>query len=93
MAKAYATFATGGMRHEAVAVTKIVDKNGNVVYEAPTSDEGERVISEEVAGAVTKVLRTVFESSDGTAYGMMPTNGQRWRARRAPCRNFADTGS
>ena len=52
MAKAYATFATGGMRHEAVAVTKIVDKNGNVVYEAPTSDEGERVISEEVAGAV-----------------------------------------
>ena len=76
MAKAYATFATGGMRHEAVAVTKIVDKNGNVVYEAPTSDEGERVISEEVAGAVTKVLRTVFESSDGTAYGMMPTNGQ-----------------
>lgn len=74
MAKAYATLANGGVKHAAIAIAKIIDKNGNVVYEAP--DKGQRVVTEEVAGAVTKVLRTVFESSAGTAYGQGPSNGQ-----------------
>ncbi|RDB63908.1 glycosyl transferase [Gordonibacter sp. 28C] len=88
MASAYGTFATGGVKHNPVAITKIVDKNGETIYEAPT--EGERVISEEVAGATTKVLRTVFETSDGTAYGSGPSNGQPVAGKTGTSQNFAD---
>lgn len=74
MAEAYSTFASGGIHHEYVIITRIEDKDGNVIYES--LDEGERVIDEEVAGAVTKVLRGVFEKSYATAYGSGPSNGQ-----------------
>lgn len=88
MASAYGTLATGGVQHNPVAITKIVDKDGEVVYEA--TGEGERVISEEVAGATTKVLRTVFETSEGTAYGAKPSNGQPVAGKTGTSQNFAD---
>ena len=74
MAEAYSSFASGGIHHDYVIITKIEDKNGEVLYE--NLDEGERVLSEEVAGAVTKVLRGVFEKSYATAAGSGPSNGQ-----------------
>ena len=74
MANAYATLATGGVKHDPVVITKIVDQDGNVIYEP--ADTSARVLTEEVSGAVTKVLRSVFESSNGTAYGFGPSNGQ-----------------
>ena len=74
MANAYSTLATGGVKHDPVAITKIVDQDGNVIYEP--ADTSARVLTEEVSGAVTKVLRSVFESSNGTAYGFGPSNGQ-----------------
>ena len=46
-------------------ITEIEDKDGNIIYKA--DDASKRVISEEVAGATTSVLRQVFEASDGTA--------------------------
>ncbi|MBX9033607.1 glycosyl transferase [Gordonibacter massiliensis] len=88
MASAYGTFATGGVKHNPVAISKIVKKSGEVVYEA--SDEGERVMSEEVAGAETKVLRTVFETSEGTAYGKGPHNGQPVAGKTGTSDDFAD---
>ena len=45
-----------------------------MIYEP--ADTSARVLTEEVSGAVTKVLRSVFESSNGTAYGFGPSNGQ-----------------
>lgn len=74
MAEAYSTFADGGMHHDYVIITKIEDKEGRVLYEADTT--GDRVLSEEVAGAVTGVLRGVFEKSYATAAGAGPSNGQ-----------------
>jgi membrane peptidoglycan carboxypeptidase len=74
MAAAYGTLANGGIKHNPVVITKIVDKNGNTLYES--ADEGERVLDEKVAGAVTDTLRGVFESSSATAYGAGPYNGQ-----------------
>ena len=74
MAEAYSSFASGGIHHDYVIITRIEDKNGQILYESP--DEGDRVLSEEVAGAVTKVLRGVFEKSYATAYGSGPSNGQ-----------------
>lgn len=88
MASAYGTFATGGVRHDPVAIAKIVKKNGEVVYEA--NAEGEREINEEVAGATTKVLRTVFDTSEGTAYGKAPSNGQPVAGKTGTSQNFAD---
>lgn len=88
MASAYATFATDGIQRDPIAITKIVDKNGDTIYE--TSDNGKRVLSEEVAGAVTKVLRTVFESSEGTAYGAAPTNGQPVAGKTGTGQEFRD---
>lgn len=74
MASAYATIAAGGVKHDPVTVTKIVDHNGNVIYEP--EDTSDQVISAEVAGAVTKVLRTVFETTEGTAYSARLSSGQ-----------------
>ena len=74
MAEAYSTIADGGIHHDYVIITRIEDKNGNVLFEA--SDTSERVISESTANTVTGVLRGVFEKSYGTAFGMGPSNGQ-----------------
>ena len=74
MADAYSTFAAGGQHRDYVIITKIEDKDGNVIYEA--KDTPQRVVDEKVAAAVTEVLRGVFERSYATAYGSGPSNGQ-----------------
>lgn len=88
MASAYATLASGGVRHDAVVVTRIVNSAGETVYEAP--DSSTRVLEEDVAGAVTDVLRTVFETSEGTAYGAGPSNGQPVAGKTGTSDNFVD---
>jgi len=74
MAEAYSTFATGGIHNDYVIITRIEDKDGDVLYENP--NDGERVLQEDVAATVTRVLRGVFEKSYATAYGSGPSNGQ-----------------
>ena len=74
MAEAYSTFASGGEHRDYVIITRIEDKNGNVLYE--NKDEPKRVLDEKVAAAVTNVLRGVFEKSYATAAGSGPDNGQ-----------------
>ena len=65
MAGAYATIADGGIQRDAVAIERIVNVDGEVIFEADT--EGERVISEEVAKATEKVMEGVITSGTGTA--------------------------
>ncbi|WP_419060939.1 transglycosylase domain-containing protein [Enteroscipio rubneri] len=86
MAQAYSTFATGGVKRDAVVVTKIEDKNGNIIYEA--ADTSKRVLSEEVAGATTNVLKTVF--TEGTARGASPSNGQTVAGKTGTSENYID---
>ena len=74
MAEAYSTLATGGIHRDPVVITRIEDKNGNLLYQ--TYDTGERVVDEKVVGAVTQTLRGVFEKSYATAAGSGPSNGQ-----------------
>ena len=64
MAEAYATLASGGVHHDPVAITKIEDRNGNVVYEH--EDSSEQVLTPSVAKAVTEVLETVITSGTAT---------------------------
>ena len=88
MANAYATLASGGIRHDATVITRIENADGEVIYEAP--DTAERVLDEDVSGAVTKVLRTVFETDEGTAHGASPSNGQPVAGKTGTSDDFAD---
>lgn len=88
MASAYATLANGGTKREPVVITEIEDKDGNIIYKA--DDTSKRVISEEVAGATTNVLRQVFEASDGTAQTAKLDNGQPVAGKTGTSTDFAD---
>ncbi|MDT8434846.1 MAG: PBP1A family penicillin-binding protein [Anaerosomatales bacterium] len=63
MASAYGTLATTGVHYEPVAITKVVDRHGEVVFEV--EPEGEQVLAPEIAGEATAVLRGVI--TGGTA--------------------------
>ena len=71
MAEAYATLASGGLRRDPVAISKIEDRNGNVVYEH--QDNPTRVIDEGVAKVATEVLQGVITQSRGSAHTMLNT--------------------
>jgi penicillin-binding protein 1A len=66
MANAYATFASGGVRHDATAIAKVEFPNGEV--DETEQSEGVRVISDGIAYEVTRILKTVLVS--GTAAGL-----------------------
>ena len=57
MAEGYCTLAADGMHRDAVAITRIEDRNGNVVYEH--KDNPTQVLDPAVAEAVTEVLESV----------------------------------
>ena len=71
MAASYATFASGGLKRDAVAITKIEDRNGNVVYEH--QDNPQQALDAGVAKAATEALETVISGSKGTAKTMRNT--------------------
>ena len=64
MAEAYSTFATGGYHREAVAITKIENREGEVVYEH--QDAPEQVLDTSVTQALTEVLEGVINHSGAT---------------------------
>ena len=74
MATAYATFAANGLRHDPVAITKITDGNGKVLYEDAT--ESEQVMPAAVAYLTTTALQQVVARR----------NGHRGRRRGTICR-------
>lgn len=65
MTSAYSTLARGGIKRDAVAITKIEDRNGNVVYEH--EDTSERVLSAAVADDATQILEACTQPG-GTSY-------------------------
>ncbi|MBK7822294.1 MAG: penicillin-binding protein [Tessaracoccus sp.] len=64
MASAYATFANSGERNEAHIVDRVLDRNGEVVYQAERA--GEQTIDENVAANVTDALTSVVSEGTGT---------------------------
>lgn len=67
MAAAYGVLATNGMYCKPIALLKIVDREGKVLYEAKKS-EAKRVIDAEAAYLTTNMMQDV--SVSGTASGM-----------------------
>lgn len=70
MAEVYATFASGGIHHDPVAITKIQDRHDNIIYEH--QDNGQRVMSEQDAAAVTNILCGVVQQ--GTLKNLVQLN-------------------
>lgn len=64
MAESYATIASGGVHRDAIAITKIEDRNGNTVYEH--ADSPTQAVSSAVASAALDVMEGVCRGS-GTA--------------------------
>jgi penicillin-binding protein 1A len=67
MASAFGTLAAGGVRHEPTAITKIVDHEGNVIYDHESDAAGEQVLTPEVAYATNEVLKGVVTGGTGVA--------------------------
>ncbi len=65
MADAYATLASGGIHHPAVAIRKVRFPDGR--SDRPERPEGDRVISEAVAYEVSKILHDNITGGTGTA--------------------------
>lgn len=64
----YSTFVNGGIRYEPIMITKIVDKNGNVLKEFfPSYKE---VISKNTAYLMTHMLKGAIQEPGGTAEGL-----------------------
>ncbi|HET6351227.1 MAG TPA: PBP1A family penicillin-binding protein [Coriobacteriia bacterium] len=63
MTSAYATLANNGKHYDPVFITKVVDKNGQVILDV--KPEGKQVVKRTVAYAATQVLKGVI--SGGTA--------------------------
>lgn len=65
---AYCTFANSGVHIPAVAVTKVLDRNGRVLEEA--APEGKAIISQESAAALTSMLEDVISRGTGRQAGI-----------------------
>jgi penicillin-binding protein 1A len=63
MVAAYSTFANQGIYMKPQVISKIEDKNGNVIYEPKL--ESKDVLSKDIAYAVIKLLEGVTESGSG----------------------------
>ena len=64
MVAAYGTFANQGIYIKPEVITKIEDKNGNILYQ--TMPESHDVLNKDIAYAVVKLLEGVTESGSGS---------------------------
>ena len=80
LANAFATIANGGVRHDLCAITRIEDRNGNVIVDDSDPEaHAERVLTPEQAHAAQEVMKGVVTSGTGTAaalYTGQPVGGK-----------------
>lgn len=67
LAKSYATFANSGIRSELISIRKITDREGNILYKAPSlSNRQQKALSPQISYLMTQAMKNVFQR--GTAY-------------------------
>lgn len=71
MARLYATFSNYGQKPNIIAIRKILDRNGKILYQA--TKQNQRVISPENAYLITEGLRSVLNFGTGYRYHDMAT--------------------
>ena len=64
LATGYSTLANGGIRNDPVVVTRIEDKNGNLLYEAKPAPK--EALSDQTAALVIDMMRDVVNQGYGT---------------------------
>lgn len=64
MASAYGSFANGGVHMQSYVIRKIMDADGNVIYEH--HNKGSRVMKKETAWVMTSLLKNVVDAGTGT---------------------------
>lgn len=76
MAEVYATLANGGVHNDAYGISEVTSHDGKQLYKA--SSNPQRVISKEVASAVTGVLEGVVANGTAKGFGLstQPTAGK-----------------
>src|SRR5690606_4816876 len=62
--RAFATFANGGVYRGSYMIEKILDKDGNVIYEHEPVEE--QVFTPQTAYLITDMMRDVIRSGTGT---------------------------
>ena len=65
MASAYSTFMNHGTHYEPQVISRVEDAEGNVIWTAP--EEGQQVLTPEVADITTTAMRSVVTSGTGRA--------------------------
>jgi penicillin-binding protein 1A len=65
MAQAYSVLANNGVLKRATFITKIVDRNGKTIFQAPTN--GTQVLDPNVAHTETNMLKSVLRSGTASA--------------------------
>ncbi|XJF12940.1 transglycosylase domain-containing protein [Mycobacterium sp. AMU20-3851] len=89
MASAYATLANSGVYHRPHFVQKVVDSEGNVLFDAADGgDEGEQRIEADVADNVTAAMQPIAGYSNGHALA-----GGRPSAAKTGTNQLGDTGA
>ena len=64
MATVYSTLAAEGVRHDPVFVTKVLDRNGDVIFDR--APRAKRVLDAEIARTETDILTGVIKNGTGT---------------------------
>ena len=67
MATAYATLGRGGSAVDPYSIRRILDKEGNVLYERPTPPKPEQVIDQGALRQLTAMMQSVIHSGTGRA--------------------------
>ena len=88
MAEAYSTFATGGTHRDAVAITQITNREGEVVYQH--EDKSEKVLETNVTQAVTQVLQGVISNPGATGTAAALSVNQPFAGKTGTSENTCD---
>jgi penicillin-binding protein 1A len=67
MVTAYGIIGRGGTAVEPYSIKRILDKEGNVLYERPTPEKAERVVEESAVRQLTAMMQSVIRSGTGRA--------------------------
>ena len=86
MAEAFSTFASGGLHRDAVAITEILNRDGEVIYQH--EDDPERVLETGEAMVVTDILEGVI--SRGTATTAQLSVNQPFAGKTGTTENYGD---
>lgn len=90
MVNAYSTVATGGMHHAPVVITRILDRDDNVVYEGP--DDEHQVLPYKTAYLMQEMLKAGTHDGGGTSVSLMGyvTGDTDWGGKTGTSNNHSD---